>query len=133
MNKEFFDAIDLLVKEKGIQRETLMEGIKAALLKSCEQFYGTSENIVIEEDEENRQFRIYRELEVVDHIEEGMETRQRSWIPPRMSVPLSVKNWILRTSPVSRLRTASPSFSRRSAKKNARPSVITLKSTRTAS
>ena len=35
MNKEFFDAIDLLVKEKGIQRETLMEGIKAALLKSC--------------------------------------------------------------------------------------------------
>ena len=76
MNKEFFDAIDLLVKEKGIQRETLMEGIKAALLKSCEQFYGTSENIVIEEDEENRQFRIYRELEVVDHIEEGMEKMQ---------------------------------------------------------
>ena len=76
MNKEFFDAIDLLVKEKGIQRETLMEGIKAALLKSCEQFYGTSENIVIEEDEENRQFHLYRELQVVPEIEEGMEKFQ---------------------------------------------------------
>ena len=73
MNKEFFDAIDLLVKEKGISRETLMEGIKAALLKSCEQFYGSSENIVIEEDEENRQFRLYRELEVVPQSEEGKE------------------------------------------------------------
>jgi N utilization substance protein A len=76
MNKEFFDAIDLLVKEKGISRETLMEGIKAALLKSCEQFYGSSENIVIEEDEENRQFRLYRELEVVPQIEEGKENFQ---------------------------------------------------------
>ena len=42
MNKEFFVALDLLEKEKGIPKEYMIEKIEAALLSACKKEYGSS-------------------------------------------------------------------------------------------
>ena len=34
MNQEFFDALDLLEKEKGIPKEYMMERVEAALISA---------------------------------------------------------------------------------------------------
>lgn len=73
MNKELFDAIDLICKEKGIDKEAILGGIKNALLKSCEKLYGTSENVQIEVDDERKEFRVLRLMNVVSTVEDGRE------------------------------------------------------------
>ena len=39
MNKEFFLALDMLEKEKGIPKEYMLEKIEAALLSACKKEY----------------------------------------------------------------------------------------------
>ena len=42
MNKEFFVALDLLEKEKGIPKEYMLEKIEAALLSAFKKEFGMS-------------------------------------------------------------------------------------------
>ena len=42
MNKEFFIALDLLEKEKGIPKEYMLEKIEAALLSAFKKEFGNS-------------------------------------------------------------------------------------------
>ena len=43
MNKEFINAIDDLVKEKGISKDVLIEAIESALVSAYKKNYGTSQ------------------------------------------------------------------------------------------
>ena len=45
MNKEFFAALELLEKEKGIPREYLIEKIEAALVSAYKKEYGNNTNV----------------------------------------------------------------------------------------
>ena len=45
MNKEFINAINDLVKEKGISKEVLIEAIESALVSAYKKNYGTSQNV----------------------------------------------------------------------------------------
>ncbi len=74
MNKELFEALELMEKERGISREALIAGIENGLKKSFEKTYGTSDNMVIDFDRENCELRVYRRLEVVESIEPGRES-----------------------------------------------------------
>lgn len=73
MNRELFEALEMMEKERGINRDALIAGIENALKKSFEQTYGTSENLVIDLDREECELHIYRKLEVVDTVEPGHE------------------------------------------------------------
>ena len=50
MNTEFFEALTLLEKEKGIPAEYLLEKIKAAIAIAVKRDYGGSENGLVEID-----------------------------------------------------------------------------------
>lgn len=46
MNKEFFEALSLLEKEKGIPKEYLVEKIKTAILNAIKRDFGTEDGVV---------------------------------------------------------------------------------------
>ena len=58
MNSEFFEALALLEKEKGIPAEYLLEKIKAAIAIAVKRDFGGSENGVVEIDPETGKFEV---------------------------------------------------------------------------
>ncbi|MBR5528489.1 MAG: hypothetical protein IKV97_05735, partial [Clostridia bacterium] len=63
--KEFFRALDLLEKEKGIPKDYMIEKIEAALLTAFKKETGSS-NMKVELNPEKQQIHVYKLLEVVD-------------------------------------------------------------------
>ena len=68
MNKEFFVALDLLEKEKGIPKEYMLEKIEAALLSAFKKEYGNSTMMRIAVDPEKEDVRVYLQKEVVEEV-----------------------------------------------------------------
>ena len=52
MNKEFINAIDDLVREKGISKDVLIEAIESALVSAYKKNYGTAQNVRVNIDRE---------------------------------------------------------------------------------
>ncbi|MGN0448127.1 MAG: transcription termination factor NusA [Acutalibacteraceae bacterium] len=74
MNKEFFEAVELLEKEKGISSEYIFEKINAAILSATKNSYGSRDNVVCEINPEKRSMRVYVKIDVVDEVlEPGAE------------------------------------------------------------
>lgn len=69
MNKEFFAALDLLEKEKGIPKEYMLEKIEAALLSAYKKEYGNNTNVRINIDPQREDVRIFQQKEVVEEVE----------------------------------------------------------------
>ncbi len=65
MNKEFFKALDLLEKQKGIPKEYMKEKVEAALLSAFKKDNGFT-NVRIVLDEKKMDVRVYKQLTVVD-------------------------------------------------------------------
>ncbi|PWM66748.1 MAG: transcription termination/antitermination protein NusA [Clostridiales bacterium] len=65
MNAEFFKALDLLEKEKGIPKEYMIEKVEAALLSGFKKDNGYS-NVRIELDPVKQNVRVFKQLTVVD-------------------------------------------------------------------
>ena len=65
MNAEFFKALDLLEKEKGIPKEYMLEKVEAALLSGFKKDNGFS-NVRIELDPVKKNVRVFKQLTVVD-------------------------------------------------------------------
>lgn len=70
MNKEFFAALDMLEKEKGIPKEYMFEKIEAALVSAFKKEYGTNTNVRIVIDPVKEDVRVYSCKEVVETVEE---------------------------------------------------------------
>ena len=68
MNKEFFLALDMLEKEKGISKEYMLEKIEAALLSACKKEYGSSTVIRVLVDPVKEDFKVYVQKEVVEEV-----------------------------------------------------------------
>jgi len=68
MNREFFEALDLLEKEKGISKEYMIEKIEAALLAACKKEYGASTVARINIDPEKMDVRVFIQKEVVEEV-----------------------------------------------------------------
>ena len=68
MNKEFFIALDLLEKEKGIPKEYMLEKIEAALLSAVKKEYGNSALMRVNIDPVKEDVKVYQQKEVVEEV-----------------------------------------------------------------
>lgn len=69
-NAEFFDAMTLLEKEKGIPEDYLMEKIALAVQNAVKRDYGLEENVLVEIDPKTQVFRVAIRKEVVKKVED---------------------------------------------------------------
>ena len=68
MNSEFFDALEMLEKEKGIKKSYMLEKVQAALTSAFKKDFG-SENVIIELNDEKKEVKMYAAKEVVEEVE----------------------------------------------------------------
>lgn len=71
-NKDLFDALDAIEKEKDISKATLMEAIENSVLLACKTHYGKADNAKVVLDPAKGQFSVYYEKEVVEHVEDSI-------------------------------------------------------------
>ncbi len=69
MNKEFFVALEMLEKEKGIPKEYMLEKIEAALVSAFRKEYGNNSAVRVAIDPEKQDVRVYRQKTVVEVVE----------------------------------------------------------------
>ena len=70
MNTEFFTALDLLEKEKGIPADYMIEKIEAALISAYKKEYGNNTNVRILIDPAKKDVRVYQQKDVVEVVED---------------------------------------------------------------
>lgn len=70
MNNEFFDALELLETEKGIEADYLIEKIKNAIVIAVKRDYQVTENVNLVIDPDTRKFGVSIVKNVVDEVEE---------------------------------------------------------------
>lgn len=68
MNKEFFAALELLEKEKGIPREYLLEKIETALVSAFKKEYGATAQVSVVIDPNKEDVKVYQEKTVVEEV-----------------------------------------------------------------
>ena len=69
MNTEFFEALDLLEKQKGIPKEYMLERVEAALLSAFKRDQGGNGNVRIVLDPVKKDVRMYRQYDIVEEVE----------------------------------------------------------------
>ncbi len=67
---EFFEALKLLAKEKGIDPEYLIERIQAAIVVAVKKDYGGKENIFVTMNTEENEFSVSLRKTVVEEVED---------------------------------------------------------------
>ena len=65
MNKEFFEALDLLEKEKGIEKEYMIAKIEAALANACRREVGATTVVRVQLDPVKQDLKVYQRRLVV--------------------------------------------------------------------
>ena len=69
MNSEFFAALDLLEKEKGIPKDYMLERTEAALIGAYKKELGAS-NVRVVIDEDKKDIKVLQQREVVEVVED---------------------------------------------------------------
>ena len=101
-NKEFFEAVRLLEKERGIPAEYLMEKIKTAIVNAVKREYGAEENIGVIMNPETDEFSVSLRKTVVEEIEnpaeemlltEAVVYKKRAKIGDVIEIPLQTKKF----------------------------------------
>ena len=70
MNKEFFEAVQMLEKEKGIPAEYLYEKIQNAIIVALRKDYNGKDVVSCEIDPENYEMNVFVRKNVVDEIDD---------------------------------------------------------------
>ncbi len=73
MSKELMDALTLLEKEKNISKDSLFDAIENSLITACKNNFGKADNIRVEVDRTNCDFKCYAEKEVVETEDDVMD------------------------------------------------------------
>ena len=68
MNTEFFNALDMLEKEKGIPKEYMLEKVEAALVSAYKKESGNNENVRIVLDPVKKDVKVFKQLNVVAEV-----------------------------------------------------------------
>ncbi|MBQ4530791.1 MAG: transcription termination/antitermination protein NusA [Lachnospiraceae bacterium] len=71
MNTELLEALNTLEREKDISKETMLEAIENSLMIACKNHFGKSDNIKVEINKENGEFKVYAEKTVVEEVEDA--------------------------------------------------------------
>ena len=70
-SRELIKALDLIEKEKGIDKEVIFEAIEASLVFACKKNYGTSDNIHVDINRETGEIKVFARKEVVEDEYDG--------------------------------------------------------------
>lgn len=73
MGNQLFDAIDYLEKEKGIQKEVLIEALEAALISAYKKNFKSATNVRVDIDVEGNKMRVYSRKAVVEEVLDPQE------------------------------------------------------------
>ncbi|MBQ9557072.1 MAG: transcription termination/antitermination protein NusA [Clostridia bacterium] len=68
VNKEFFEALDMLEKENGIAKEYMLDRVRAALETAVKRDDGNIDNIEVLVDEETSSISLVRRWTVIDEV-----------------------------------------------------------------
>lgn len=66
MNADFIDALAQLEREKGIDKDTLLEAIEAALISGYKRNFNSAANVRVEIDRDTGELRVFARKEVVE-------------------------------------------------------------------
>jgi len=69
---EFIEALNEIVKEKGIDKEVIYEAIESSLVSACKKNFGTSQNIKVVMDRETGNIEVYAQKDVVEEVEDPL-------------------------------------------------------------
>ena len=70
MNTEFFTALELIEKEKGIPKEYMLERVEAALISAYKKDQGGNSNVKVVIDPVKKEVRMYQQKNVVEVVED---------------------------------------------------------------
>lgn len=70
MNTEFFNALDLLEKEKGIPKDYMLERVEAALLSAFKREQGGNSNVRITLDPVKKDMKVFALKDIVEEVED---------------------------------------------------------------
>lgn len=70
MNTEFFEALDLLEKQKGIPKEYMLERVEAALISAFKRDQGGNANVRVVLDPVKKDVRMFRQYDIVETVED---------------------------------------------------------------
>ena len=74
MNTELKEAIELLEKEKGISKASLLDSIEQSLMTACKSHFGKNDNIIVSIDPETCEYSVTAEKEVVANEDEIVDS-----------------------------------------------------------
>lgn len=73
MSKELFDALNYLSKEKGIDKDLLMEALEAALISAYKKNFKSANNVRVALDEETGKMQVFSRKEIVEEVFDPQE------------------------------------------------------------
>jgi N utilization substance protein A len=73
VSSQLFDAIDYLEKEKGIDKEILLEALEAALISAYKKNFKSATNVRVDLDEKAGAMRVYSRKNVVEEVMDPQE------------------------------------------------------------
>jgi len=65
---ELIEALNIIEKEKGIDKEIIFEAIETSLVTACKKNFGTSQNIKVDINRETGDVRVYAQKEIVEDV-----------------------------------------------------------------
>lgn len=68
MRAEILEALDDLVRERGLAREVLIEAIEAALISAYRRNFGAAQNVRVFFDDKTGDYRVYAQKEIVEEV-----------------------------------------------------------------
>lgn len=72
MNGEFIEAIGQIAKEKGIEKEILLEALESALVSAYKKNFGSAQNVKITINRETGDVHVYAQKTVSDEVYDGL-------------------------------------------------------------
>ncbi|GAB2563222.1 transcription termination factor NusA [Gracilibacillus alcaliphilus] len=73
MNKELFEAINYLEKEKGIDKNILIEALEAALISAYKKNFKSATNVRVDLKEESGTMRVFAQKDIVEEVEDHQQ------------------------------------------------------------
>ncbi|MBU5466740.1 transcription termination factor NusA [Virgibacillus sp. MSJ-26] len=70
MSNQLFEAIEFLGKEKGIDKDVLLEALEAALISAYKKNFQSATNVRVDLDEEEGTMRVFARKTIVDEVED---------------------------------------------------------------
>ena len=68
MNTELSEALDLLEKEKGISKQSLIEAIELSLQTACKNHFGSADNVRVNVDPDTCDYSVIADKTVVEEV-----------------------------------------------------------------